>query len=235
MRRFLLIGGLLFVALLIWRLPLAWVSAWLPAGVQCQGGSGSVWRGHCDTLRTPVASLQSLSWQLSLLRGEASLALQVDDTELQASTDLHWHFNGQWRAEALRARLPLEHPLLRLASKNYRGDVAADFTEVSGNGRQIQSAAGTVQLLHLHSSTDLGSYAVKLADGARPGEIAGDLRDLDGPLQVDGTLRIHATGYELHGYAVPRSGASTELSKALDLLGPPDEQGRRRLSLEGTF
>jgi general secretion pathway protein N len=239
MRRYLVIGVLLFVALLVWRLPLAWASGWLPAGVQCDGPSGSIWSGRCDTLNIPQLRLRAVSWRLAalpLLHGEASAQLRVDDTEVQASADGHWHLNGDWQLRALRAELPLEHPLLlRMAPRNYRGTIIAELGELAGSGRRLVTANGTVQLLKLRSSANLGSYAVQLRPGGKPGEIAGTLRDLEGPLEVDGQLRVNAGGYGLQGHARARGESSAELTEALSMLEPPDAAGRRQFSLEGTF
>jgi hypothetical protein len=54
-------------------------------------------------------------------------------------------------------------------------------------------------------------------------------------VQIEGTVHIRGKNYEAQGLAIPRGAATDALNQAMDALGPPDEQGRRRFSLEGTF
>jgi hypothetical protein len=76
---------------------------------------------------------------------------------------------------------------------------------------------------------------VRLHPARKLGEIVGELRDLEGPLQVDGTLHIQSSGYDLLGRARPLGASSDALTTTLQQLGPPDDQGYRQFSIEGTF
>ena len=238
MRRYLLIGALAFLALLVWRLPASWVAALLPGALRCADASGSLWNGRCGTLRAQGLELQGVSWQLAalpLLTGTAEIQLQVDDARVAASARVRARTGGAWRAEHVSLRLPLEHPQLHLGPPGYRGNIVADLAEISGHGATVAMASGTVQLLQLRSSAELGSYEVRLGPAADGDGITGELRDLEGPLQVDGQLRLRPHGYELQGHALPRNPPGEPLAKALDMLGPPDADGRRPFSVEGTF
>ena len=69
-----------------------------------------------------------------------------------------------------------------------------------------------------------------------PGEPTGKLRDLDGPLAVEGTLRLtRQPGFELEGLVAPRAGAEPALINNIRYLGSPDATGRRPFSVAGTF
>ena len=82
--------------------------------------------------------------------------------------------------------------------------------------------------------TALGSYSVSFPGGS--GDPVGTLRDLEGPLALEGTLRLTpAPGFELEGVIAARRGAPPELVNSLRFLGSPDATGRRPFSLSGTF
>jgi len=65
----------------------------------------------------------------------------------------------------------------------------------------------------------LGSYVVTFPGG--PGEPTGKLRDLNGPLAVEGTLRLtRQPGFELEGLVAARAGAAPELLNNIRYLAP---------------
>ena len=97
---------------------------------------------------------------------------------------------------------------------------------------------GTIEVHDLEDRagnvTPLGSYAVSFPGG--DGEPVGQIRDLGGPLSLQGTLRLpRQGGYELQGTVATRPEASPELINNLRFLGSPDAAGRRQFSLTGTF
>jgi len=101
--------------------------------------------------------------------------------------------------------------------------------------RQLQ---GRIEARNLEersgNNTALGSYAVSFPGGS--GDQVGTLRDLEGPLALEGTLRLTpAPGFELEGFIAARNGAPPELVNSLRFLGSPDATGRRPFSLSGTF
>jgi hypothetical protein len=105
----------------------------------------------------------------------------------------------------------------------------------------LQGRARLLQLRCVQPPADLGSVeldvpapALDAADGTRP--IVGALRDIAGPLSLQGQAQLSGDGaYEISGTVAPRGGASTDLQQALQLLGPPDAQGRYAFTLAGTL
>jgi hypothetical protein len=89
----------------------------------------------------------------------------------------------------------------------------------------------------IHPAMPFGSYELRFDDAPRnDGAIAGQLRDLGGPLAVSGTLLVrNGNEYQLSGLAAARAEANPELAKAVEFLGPSDPQGRRQYSLAGSF
>ena len=54
-------------------------------------------------------------------------------------------------------------------------------------------------------------------------EPTGQIKDLDGPLSVQGTLRLtRQGGFEVQGTVAPKPGAPTKLTDNLRFLGSPD-------------
>ena len=84
------------------------------------------------------------------------------------------------------------------------------------------------------NATPLGSYVVDFPGGGP--EPVGKLHDLDGPLALEGTLRLtRQGGFELEGMVAPRANAPPELVNNIRFFGSPDASGRRPFSLSGTF
>jgi hypothetical protein len=82
--------------------------------------------------------------------------------------------------------------------------------------------------------TPLGSYAVSFPGG--DGEPVGQIKDLGGPLSLQGTLRFpRQGGYDLEGFVATRPEAAPELINNLRFLGSPDASGRRQFTMTGTF
>jgi hypothetical protein len=55
-------------------------------------------------------------------------------------------------------------------------------------------------------------------------------------LSLQGQAQLASDGaYEISGTVAPRSGASSDLQQALQLLGAPDAQGRYAFTLAGTI
>ena len=86
---------------------------------------------------------------------------------------------------------------------------------------------------HAGGLTKLGSYVVIFPQAQ--GDPVGNIKDLEGPLAVEGTLKLTRLGFELEGMVAPRPGAPPELTENLRFLGTPDGAGRRPFSLSGTF
>jgi hypothetical protein len=83
-------------------------------------------------------------------------------------------------------------------------------------------------------TTPLGSYVVTFPGGS--GDPIGQIRDLEGPLALEGTLHLtRQPGFELEGLIAARQGAPPELVNNLRFLGSPDASGRRQFSLSGSF
>jgi hypothetical protein len=102
--------------------------------------------------------------------------------------------------------------------------------------RQLQGRIEVHDLEDLSGgATPLGSYVIEFPAGAT-GDPVGKLHDLDGPLAVEGTMRLTPQpGFDLQGEVTARPGAPPELINNIRFLGSPDALGRRPFGVSGTL
>ncbi|HZC87274.1 MAG TPA: type II secretion system protein N [Steroidobacteraceae bacterium] len=236
-----LLAAAAFVAIVLARMPAAWV---VPArGPQwaCASLDGSLWSGTCAGLTLSGTSLGDLSWELHPLRlAAARLAarLTLSHGPADAAADVELTFGQRITARNLVADLPLDAALLPPVPPNLHGRAHAALALVQVQRGVIREIQGRIEVRNLEersgNNTALGSYSVSFPGGS--GDPVGTLRDLEGPLALEGTLRLTpAPGFELEGLIAARRDAPPELVNSLRFLGSPDATGRRPFSLSGTF
>jgi general secretion pathway protein N len=235
----LLVAGAFF-AIVIARLPAAWLlPTRLPQG-SCASIDGTLWSGTCTGLSVAGASLGDLGWQLRPLRLLAGkLAGHVTLTgAASAAADVEVGFGQRITARNLVVEAPLDPRLMPGVPPGLHGRAHADLAQVQLTRGVITQLKGRIEVHDVEESTGnrtpLGSYAVTFPGGS--GTPTGTLRDLDGPLAVEGTLRLTPQpGFELEGLVAARHDAPQELVNNIRFLGSPDASGRRPFSLSGTF
>jgi hypothetical protein len=236
-----LLAAAAFVAIVLARMPAAWVVPARGAQWACASLDGSLWSGTCAGLTVSGTPLGDLSWELHPRRlAAARLAahLTLSHGPADAAADVELTLGQRITARNLVADLPLDPALLPAVPPNLHGraHVALALVQVQhGIIRQIQ---GRIEARDLEersgNNTALGSYSVSFPGGS--GDPVGTLRDLEGPLALEGTLRLTpAPGFEVEGVIAARHGAPPELVNSLRFLGSPDATGRRPFSLSGTF
>lgn len=237
-----LLAVAVFAAVLLARLPAAWVLPALGPRLTCGSVEGTLWRGECSSARLAGVRLDQLAWQVhpgALLGGRLSAELSAQRADAHASAELSVRWHGPLHARDLHARLPLEPALMPMLPPYITGVLEANVGHlVVARDGAIEQVQGTLTVHHLVDSsgsvTPLGSYRLRFPEG--PGEPLGQLRDLGGPLWLRGTLRLTAQpGYVLHARVAARAGASPSLLQGLQYLGAPDGQGRRPFALAGTY
>jgi hypothetical protein len=146
-------------------------------------------------------------------------------------------------ARSVLADLPLDNDLIMLLPPNLRtlrGSTHADITLLHlTKNNIITQLQGRIEVHDLEDHdrdgvTSLGSYSLTFPGGS--GDPTGQLKDLGGPLALDGTVRLtqDKPGVMLDTFITPRPGAAPQLVSQLQYLAP-DAQGRRQLSTEMTF
>ena len=236
-----LLAAAAFVAIVLARMPAAWI---LPArGAQwaCASIDGSLWGGICAGLTVSGTPLGDMSWELHplrLLTGRLAAHLTLSHGPGDAAADVELTFGQRLTARNVLADLPLDPALLPSVPANLHGRAHLELALVEVQRGVIRQLQGRIDARNLEersgNNTPLGSYSVSFPGGS--GDPVGTLRDLEGPLALEGTLRLTpAPGFELEGVIAARHGAPPELVNSLRFLGSPDATGRRPFSLSGTF
>jgi hypothetical protein len=242
-RGWLALAAALFALTVLVRAPASWLVGVMPKSIDCRMPSGSMWHGSCGQLAIAGAELSDIRWQLhpwTLFAGQLSLAVQSGDARAPGTATLALGFGGHVVISDLRADLQIDSGYLPLFPSGWSGRVQLALDRVDLKNDRLASLRGTVtarSLAQMHPAMPFGSYELRFDDAARSdGAIAGQLRDLGGPLAVSGTLLVrHGSEYVLSGLAAARADADPELAKAVEFLGPSDPQGRRQYSLAGSF
>lgn len=236
-----LLAAVAFVVIVLARMPAAWI---VPArGPQwtCASIDGSLWSGTCAGLAVSGKPLGDLTWELHPLRlaaGRLAAHLTVGHGPADAAADVEVTFGQRVTARNVVADLPLDPALLPSLPADLHGRAHVELALAQVQRGIIRQLEGRIEARNLEersgNDTPLGSYSVTFPGGS--GEPVGTLRDLEGPLALEGTLRLTpAPGFELEGVIAARRGAPPELVNSLRFLGSPDATGRRPFSLSGTF
>lgn len=237
------LGVVAFAAIVLARLPASWLVPKAGPQFRCASVAGSLWSGYCGGLEVQGASLGDLSWQLRpsrLLLGKLAAHLDIEHPpETAAQADIEIGLTGTIVARDVTASLPIDPTLLPGVPPTLTGTLRLELALATVTKKGVvRSLAGRIEAMNLVDSsgdvTPLGSFAVTFPGGsAQP---TGEVRDLGGPLAVQGQLVLTAQpGYDLRGYVTPRQSASQPLLNAIQFLGSPDAQGRRQFALSGTY
>ena len=236
-----LLATVAFVIIVLARMPAAWVVPARGAQWSCASIEGSLWSGSCGGLAVSGTSLGDLNWDLHPLQlaiGRLAAHVTLAHGPADAVADLELAFGGWVTARHVVANLPLDSALLPSVPPNLHGRAHVELALAQLQHGIVRQLQGRIEARNLEersgNNTALGSYAVSFPGGS--GEPVGTLRDLEGPLALEGTLRLTpAPGFELEGVIAARRGAPPELVNSLRFLGSPDATGRRPFSLSGTF
>ncbi|HUI63115.1 MAG TPA: type II secretion system protein N [Steroidobacteraceae bacterium] len=233
---------LAFAAILIARLPASWVIPSASAEVGCAEAAGTIWNGNCIGLTAERQALGDLSWELHPVR---LLAARIDGDivlthpagSIRGSVEIG--FGKLVTARNVRANLTIDPrliPQLPPSLRDLRGTLNADIVLLRLQANSIRTLAGTLEVHDLQAGAgnaieQYGSYSLSFPGGG--GAPVGQLRDLGGPLAVEGSVRlIPGPGFDLQGLVAARPTASPQLVNEIRFLGSPDAQGRRPFALE---
>ncbi len=237
-----LLAVVVFLGVLISRLPARWVLAAAGRDIRCASVAGSLWDGYCGGATVGGTPLGDLTWQLhpsQLLRGRLAAHVAAREANASARADVTLGLGGALAARNVVLDLPLDSTLVSAVPPYISGTAHANLEriEVTRQG-VIKEIEGRISVHDLVDSsgevTPLGSFVVTFPGG--PGTPVGHLRDLGGPLSVDGTLRLtDQPGYDLRAMVAARADAVPSLTNALQYLGSADAEGRRPFALSGTY
>jgi hypothetical protein len=234
---------LAFALILLARFPAQWVVGFLPHGVTCDAVAGTLWNGACSGLLVHQQPLGDLTWMVRparLLSGRLGAHVELSEAGSYINGDVEITPAGTVYAHNVHANVHLGPDVTPQLPGGLRGTASADLSNVEFKNGKLRDLRGHIEARDLAQTgsgrTDLGSYAIAFAGAGAAGAVIGELRDLGGPLVVDGTVRMTPEpGFQVDGKVATRSAATPNLVRELQVLGPPDAQGRRSFSVVDTF
>jgi len=239
-----LLAVLAFAAIVVARLPAGWVIPSAPANVACNAADGTVWDGSCNGLSVHGRPIGDVVWEIhpsSLLAGRLTVSLALTRAAGTARGDVEIALSKAITARNVHIDMPLDPNLIPQLPQGLSGNIQAELAVVQVVGGALKTLEGRIEghdLVQVVNGAPraAGSYSLTFPPASGAGVPTGQLRDLGGPLAVEGTLTLTpAPGYEVHGLVAARNEAPADLKSELLMLGSPDAQGRRRFDIDSTF
>jgi len=235
LRLALILAILVFLGTLLARFPARAAAGLLPATVVCEQPTGTLWQGSCAHLQTRSLTLSDVSWTVhpaALLHAVLSADVSSADPRLSGQGHIELERGNIVTARALQLHLPLQSGLSQIPP-GFEGTIEAEIASARLDNGTLDALIGTVRVLQLHSDLlgELGSFELHFPED---GSMVGQLHDLSGPLSLQGQVQLtRQNAYTVSGTLQARADASSQLTQALQLIGPPDSEGRRSFSLAG--
>ncbi|HZO21598.1 MAG TPA: type II secretion system protein N [Steroidobacteraceae bacterium] len=233
---------LVFAVILIARLPAAWVLSKPGSDLSCADTAGTIWNGTCTGMVVQHQPIGDLNWEVHawrLLSAKFAATVLLTRAAGVARGTVEVGFGGHLTGHDIHVDLPLDPRVMPQLPPNLSGSVQANLSSIQMKGNTVTAVEGEVQALNLQLGTGpgaepLGSYSLTFSPSS--GAPIGQLRDLGGPLQVEGTLRLTPEpGFDLQSLVKPRANAPEALTRDIQFLGSPDAQGRRPFALAASF
>jgi general secretion pathway protein N len=237
-------GVAAFLVFLIALVPANQLTRRLPPGITLDGVSGTIWSGQARSIAVesqPIGPLRwsCRPWRLIVLEWSCDLGLQPPGGEVFGR--FTGGFNGDLVGRDIRGTAPISVFEGIVTPRGWSGTLEFDLAELRIASLRPQSATGTMHLRALRGpgphGERLGDFELVVGEGSVGNALLnGRLRDLGGPLHVRGAIELFADGrYLMRGDAAPGPGAGPAILDTLSFLGPPDRQGRRPFTIEGTL
>jgi general secretion pathway protein N len=241
LRAALILVAITFLVTLLMRLPARTLLPLLPANVTCAAPTGTVWSGACGQLHVDELAVSGLSWVLhpaALLHLHVVADLASPDPQASGHVQVDLARNGNVAITALAATVSLPGDAA-VVPAGVSGSMQLAIDSARVEDRHLVALQGTIDLLQIHIDNppaDVGSFELQFGPPTQPPIMVAQLHDLNGPLSVSGALQLSPAGsYQLDGTVTPKPGTSAELTQKLQMLGPPDGQGRHAFSIAGSL
>lgn len=242
--RLLLLTLFAFALVLLWRMPAGWARPMFPQALHCVTLTGTIWDGECALLswndgRRPPLQLTRMHWQvqpLALFKGRLAAMLTVEHAAGTAQGRVTTGRGDHIAVSDLSLNGRIDHALLSALPAGWSGQLEAHGVVLEMQGRQLVALRGEARAIDIldQSGRSAGSYLLTMSESAGP-PFTGKLSSSNGPVGLLADLKIAADfSWELDGSVIATDQASPQLQRQLQMLGPPDGQGRRRISVAGT-
>jgi general secretion pathway protein N len=234
-----------FLVCLVAMVPASQLASRLPDGVVMAGVGGTIWSGRARDLAFNGRTIGAIQWscrpwRLFQLEWSCHVTLRPAGGELSA--DVQGDFGGsEIIGRDLAGQVPITAFEGLATPRGWTGLLELELETLRLVDRRPADAAGTLILRSLRAPGSggqiLGDFELTIGEGAvGTGSLTGRLRDLGGPLRVRGAIELDPDGrYLLSGEAAPGPDAGPAIFDTLAFLGPPDSQGRRPFTIEGSL
>jgi general secretion pathway protein N len=236
---------LVLVVVVIIALPASLVGRFVPPPLHAEGFTGSLWHGSAARVSIDSRPVGALEWRLHPL-ALLSSSVVADLHWVKASTVIDGSValdHQGFVAHGVHGGGPIEDLRDLGVAPGWHGNTTLDIREIKGSFNAISSAAGSIDVSGLSSSSvaagaDLGSYRVDLApDASNPGSISATIEDTGGPLEARGEIHYTPASHLglLSGTVRERPEASQALRNELTnltQLKPRDGAGRIPIDIE---
>lgn len=236
-----LAGLLLFILFVVARIPAEQLTSRLPARLQVEGVSGTLWSGQARQLTWEGMPLGRLHWDwqpTSLVNGEMAYAIQLTEPGHDLQAVVAQALDGSQSLRNTRLQLNAEQlqPWLPTRDAQPRGQIDLVMPAMRLVQGWPQSGHGTLQWREAALAgalpMSLGSLVADLQ--VQDGRITAVLSDNAGPLELGGTAELGSDRvYRVDAQLRARADADDNLRTSLSLLGTPDVSGRYNLRLQG--
>ena len=176
-----------FAAILIARMPAAWLIPTSGPQALCASVEGSLWSGSCSALTIAHNPIGDVSWELKPLRlfaGELAAHANASHGAAQASAEVALSFGEKITARHLVGDLPLDPGIIPGLPATLRGRAHFELPLARMQHGVVTQLEGRIEVHDLEdlsgAATPLGSYVIEFPAGAS-GEPLGKLHDLEGP------------------------------------------------------
>jgi general secretion pathway protein N len=234
-----------FIVFALVTLPASIVLSRIPTpAVSFSGVSGTLWSGRAQALRIGAIHAGSVEWNLHVLplfTGRLSADVKATRTDGFAQGEVTTTPSGRLVLEAFTASLPVDALPPDVAQGGWSGTLNLKLPRLVLEDGWPTQADGTIEAVDLvgpaSRPAEIGSYRIAFTGAdASAGVLSGALTDLGGPLQVTGTVQLKPDrSYLVDGLIATRPNAPKSIANALQYLPPPDAQGRRQFSFEGSM
>jgi len=237
-----IVALVVLLAIAAWSCPAAFVYPRFAdsiAPVRLHELSGTALQGRAEGTQFLGVELGAVEWRIDpwpLLHRELVAQVDLRGAALTAAGVVHRNDDEVGVTNAtLRLPARLAAPALAIPSLDLLGTIEIDIARAVARDLRLDTAAGTATWRDAAvagaAQAQLGDLqATFAADGA--GGIAGEVKDLGGPLVVAGTFTANLFRYHAQVRLAAR-GDNPQLVEALQYVGQPQGDGSRNLEIEG--
>lgn len=241
------VGCASFVLFAIAQIPATILTSQLPPGSNAIGINGTIWKGSVAAHDVANIPLRRTSWDLhpaALLLGRLSGTIVSHPPGGRIETEASVSLLGTVRISDLSAAGSIGPLATRMRLPVSGGNYAVEAQQAIVKDAWLSSLVGGGRVTGVPLNPlagpggPTGSFVVTFDVASVPddGRVAGAVDDDSGPVDVSGRIVLSPpAAYQLDAAVKAQPDAPPDIRRALALVGPVGRDGRRELSLSGSF